>query len=140
LAKNNTKTLFKPCKTLKQLFKVVKDKLDPMLGPGVYQIPCSCGKSYIGQTSRALITRLKEHIADTTHNCISKLVVVELSHKYKLLICFDKTTILASTPFYFSRIIHEALKIKIKHPNNFNCEDGYKLNHSWKLNIHLLNH
>jgi hypothetical protein len=37
LAKKNIKTLFKPCKTLKQLFRTTKDKPDPMLGPSVYQ-------------------------------------------------------------------------------------------------------
>jgi hypothetical protein len=52
LAKKNIKNLFKPFKTLKQLFRIAKDKYDPMLGQGVYQIPCSYGKSYIGQTSR----------------------------------------------------------------------------------------
>jgi hypothetical protein len=52
LAKKNIKTFFKPCKTLKQLFKTAKDKSDPMLGPRVYQIPCSYGKSYIGQTGQ----------------------------------------------------------------------------------------
>jgi hypothetical protein len=41
LAKKIIKTIFKPYKTLKQLFRTTKDKLDPMLGPGVYQIPCS---------------------------------------------------------------------------------------------------
>ena len=47
---NPIKTLSKPYKNLKQLFKTAKDKYDPMLGQGVYQIPYSCGKSYIGQT------------------------------------------------------------------------------------------
>jgi hypothetical protein len=54
LAKKNIKTFFKPCKTLKQFSKLRKDKSDPMLGPRVYQIPCSCGKSYIGQTTDPL--------------------------------------------------------------------------------------
>jgi hypothetical protein len=38
LAKKNIKILFKPYKTLEKLFRTVKDKLDPMLGQGVYQI------------------------------------------------------------------------------------------------------
>jgi hypothetical protein len=33
LAKNNSKTYFKLCKTLEKLFKTAKDKSDPMLGP-----------------------------------------------------------------------------------------------------------
>jgi hypothetical protein len=62
LAKKNIKTIFKPFKTLKQSFRSAKDKSDPMLGPRVYQIPCSCGKSYIGQTGRSFKAHLKEHI------------------------------------------------------------------------------
>jgi hypothetical protein len=59
LAKKNIKTLFKPYKTLKQLFRTAKDKSDPMLGPRVYQIPFSCGKYYIGQTGRSFKAVLK---------------------------------------------------------------------------------
>jgi hypothetical protein len=75
LAKKNIKTLFKPHKTLKQLFRTTKDKFDPMLGQGVYKIPCSCGKSYIGQTGRSFKSHLKEHIVDTFHNHISKSTI-----------------------------------------------------------------
>jgi hypothetical protein len=39
----------------------VKD--DPGLKiPGVYGIPCECGKTYIGQTNRTIETRRKEHM------------------------------------------------------------------------------
>jgi hypothetical protein len=137
LAKKNIKTLFKPYKTLKHLFRTTKDKPDPMLGPGVYQIPCSCGKSYIGQTGRSFKSRLKEHIVDTNHNRITKSAIVQHSFKSKHLICFDQTKILASTPHYPSRIIREALEIE-KHLDNFNHEDGYKLSQSWKPTIHRL--
>jgi len=41
IAKKNIKTLFKPHKNLKQLFRTAKDKFDPMFGQGLYQIPCS---------------------------------------------------------------------------------------------------
>jgi hypothetical protein len=118
LAKKNIKTIFKPYKTLKQLFRTAKDKSDPMLGPGVYQIPCSCGKSYIGQTGRSFKAQLKEHIVDTTYNRISKSTIVEHSHNSKHLIFFDQTKILASAPHYSSHLIWEALEIE-KHPNNF---------------------
>jgi hypothetical protein len=130
LAKKNIKTVFKPYKTLKQLFKTAKDKSNSMLGQGVYQIPCSCGKSYIGQTRRSFKVCLKEDIVDTTHNRISKLVIVEHSSKSKHLICFKKTKILASAAHYSTRLIREALEIE-KHLNNFNHEDGYKLGQSW---------
>jgi hypothetical protein len=38
-------------------------KDDPGLKiPGVYGIPCECGKTYIGQTKRTIETSRKEHI------------------------------------------------------------------------------
>jgi hypothetical protein len=77
------------------------------------------------------MARLKEHIVDTIHNRISKYAIAEHSAKSKNLICFDQTKILASSPHYSSHL---------KHPNNFNREDGYKLIHSWKPTIYHLNH
>jgi hypothetical protein len=139
LAKTNIKTIFKLFKSLKQIFRITKDKSDPMLGPGVYQIPCSRGKSYIGQISRSFKACLKEHIANTTHNNISKSVIVEHSFKYKHLIFFDQTKMLASTPYHTSCVIREALEIK-KHLDNFNRDDGYKLSQSWRLIIYHLGH
>ena len=41
----------------------VKDPI-PMEKSGVvYEVPCSCGKVYIGETKRTLETRMKEHRA-----------------------------------------------------------------------------
>jgi hypothetical protein len=139
LTKKNIKTCSNLIKPLNNSSNLLKIKSDPMLGPGVYQIPCSHGKSYIGQTGRSFKARLKEHIVDTTHNRISKSVIVEHSFNSKHLIFFDQTKILASTPHYSSRLIREALEIE-KHPNNFNREDDYKLSQSWKPTIHHLDH
>lgn len=68
LAKKIIKIVFRPHKTLKQLFQSTKDTLDPMQGLGIYKISCSYGKAYIGQTGRPFKAHLKEHIADTNHN------------------------------------------------------------------------
>jgi len=95
--------------------------------------------SYIGQTMSLFKTPLKEHIADTSHNSISKSPIHEHSHDSKHLVCFDQTKILVSIPFYSSRIIREVLEIE-KHPHNFNHEDTYKLSRCWKPIIHCLCH
>jgi len=139
IAKKNIKIVFKPYKTLNQWFRFAKDKTNLMLNPGVYQIPCSCGKSYIVQAGRYFEARLQEHIFDTTHNHTSKYVIVEHPFNSKHLICFDQTKILASAPQYTSCIIREDLQIE-KHPNNFNWKDDYKLSHLWKPIIHCLKH
>ena len=41
LIKKNIKMVFKPLKTLKQSFTLVKDKINPLQQSGVYKIPCS---------------------------------------------------------------------------------------------------
>jgi len=97
-----------------------------MLGPGVYQIPFSYEKYYIGQTGRSFKAYLKEHIVDTTDNWISKSTIIEHSFKSKNTILFEQTKITALAPYYPSCLIWEALEIE-KNPNNFNREDGYKI-------------
>jgi hypothetical protein len=52
--KSKIKIVFIPYKTLKNSFRIAKDKFNPILCEGVYQIPLSCGKSYIGKTNRSL--------------------------------------------------------------------------------------
>ena len=32
----------------------------------VYEVPCNCGKVYIGETERTLETRMKEHVLQPT--------------------------------------------------------------------------
>jgi hypothetical protein len=110
-----------------------------MLGLEFYQIPHPYDKSYIVQTRGSFKACLKEHIVGTTHNSISKSTIVEHYFKSKHLFFFDQTKILASTPYHSSRVIQEAPEIE-KHPNNFNRDDGYKLNQSWKFIIYRLGH
>ena len=95
--------------------------------------------TYIGQTSRSIQTRLKEHIVDTNHNQVNKSAIVEHSFKSKHHICFNQTNIISSTSHYSSRLIREAILIE-KHPNNFNREDCYKLSQFWRPLIHQLAH
>jgi predicted GIY-YIG superfamily endonuclease len=39
---------------------------------GVYNIPCDCGRYYIGETSRPLEVRIKEHKYDLTQCLLEK--------------------------------------------------------------------
>ena len=61
LSRHNIKTIHVPTKKTCHLLRPVKD--DPGLQlPGVYNIPCECGKMYIGQTNRTIEARRKEHM------------------------------------------------------------------------------
>ena len=43
----------------------------------VYQIPCSCGRVYVGETVRRLETRMKEHLEACKRGECSKSAVAE---------------------------------------------------------------
>ena len=47
---------------IKDLLPMVKDNIPISEKEGVYEIPCTCAKPYIGQTRKSLKTKLKEHI------------------------------------------------------------------------------
>ena len=50
LNKHNINVAFTPPNTIRQLFNSVKYPINPDLQKGVYVIPSSCGKEYIGET------------------------------------------------------------------------------------------
>jgi hypothetical protein len=56
-------------------------------------------------------------------------MIVEHSNSNKHLIYFNHTKFLGLAPDYLTYIIREVLEIE-KRPNNFNYENGYKLNKS----------
>jgi hypothetical protein len=60
LARHNIKSVGLPQQKLSNLHRPVKDNLK-LRTPGVYRIPCECGKVYIGQIGRSIDTRLKEY-------------------------------------------------------------------------------
>ena len=57
------RTCFKPQTTLKNILTHVKDPVPPEEKTGVvYKVPCSdCQATYVGQTGRTLLHRIKEH-------------------------------------------------------------------------------
>ena len=61
----------------------------------MYNIPCECGKGYIGETSRPLHTRVNEHKRNTTNGEINKSKIVKLSWEQKHRFQWDKTTIIS---------------------------------------------
>ena len=50
LRKKNINVTLSPLNTIKKMLDQGKDKVDPNKRTGVYVIPCSCGKEYIGET------------------------------------------------------------------------------------------
>ncbi|ETW93509.1 MAG: hypothetical protein ETSY2_51300 [Candidatus Entotheonella gemina] len=60
----------------------------------MYRIPCSCGKEYIGETKRALRTRLKEHQAATRRGETEKSAIAEHAWAEQHCPAWDEVTIL----------------------------------------------
>ncbi|XP_041984078.1 uncharacterized protein LOC121736760, partial [Aricia agestis] len=138
LRKASIKTYFKPPKNISQFLPPVKCNL-PLQDAGIYKLDCDCGLSYIGQTKRAIKTRIKEHIADVKHHRNTKSAICEHTlDQPRHYIRFDKPQILAKEARCRPRMIREAIKIK-KHPN-FNREDGWVLPSSWDPVINKLKH
>ena len=67
----NIRTVFKSGPTLRGILTKVKDPLQTTKQSSVvYEVPCTCGKVYIGETKRWLEIRLKEH-KDTRTRCLT---------------------------------------------------------------------
>jgi hypothetical protein len=60
----NITIVFSPLNNIKKITRSVKDPIDVRLQKGVYQIPCTCGKTYIGEMRRFIQKRIKEHSVD----------------------------------------------------------------------------
>ena len=65
LSKYDVRTSYKPFNKLHTIFGLPKDPVEPQNVCGVvYEIPCKdCSKTYIGQTTNSLHTRLQQHRA-----------------------------------------------------------------------------
>ena len=61
LTKPKLNVTFKHSNKIRSFFNSDKDKTSPILGCGVYRIPCSCGRFYIGRIQQQFGEWLLEH-------------------------------------------------------------------------------
>jgi hypothetical protein len=78
VAKYNIKTVHIPKKKNRHMLRTVKDDLGLKV-PGMYHIPCECGKVYVSQTGRSIEARCKEHMRHICLNQPEKSAVAEHS-------------------------------------------------------------
>lgn len=123
------KTIFKPTRKIQEVLRSAKDKRDPLATPGVYRIPCSYGKVYIGTTKRSIGTTVKEHkascrLGQTTKSAVAEHTLLQKDHEIK----FEDSKVLARIKNYYPRMYREAIEIH-KHVNNLNrTEETMKIN------------
>ena len=89
-----------------------KDSVNEFQKPGVYRIPCECGLVYIGETSRNLSLRLKEHKSNCEKAELEKSAVVKHSWTNDHRIKWNEASILAIESHKFSRKMRESIEIE----------------------------
>ena len=91
------RVMFRPHMTLRQQLVHPKDPVPSSMKSGVvYSIPCTtCPAVYVGQTSRSLETRLKEHKAAVRHAKTEVSAVAEHVWKENHQVDFQQASILA---------------------------------------------
>ena len=119
-----------------------KDRLLPNSSPGVYKLDCTCGKSYVGETKKKILTRALQHQKDSFDGHWHKSGVTEHSK-----ICHGRFNWLQPTTLqredrYYPRKIAEALEIQCCRtgPNEVdgtNRDSGLRLTtQSWRSFFH----
>ena len=108
----------KPLAKLRDLLVAPKDPVDNLDKTGVvYHIPCGdCNSGYVGETSRTLRTRLKEH---TRNSSPVGAHAQEQQHSIQ----FDQVKILDTDPDWFARGVREAIHIAT-HTSDLNRDRG----------------
>ena len=125
LARANIRTTFRPCYTLKQHLVKPKDPVSPEKKSNVvYSVPCkSCSAVYVGQTSRQLSTRLKEHKRAVRSPDFNASVLAEHAWNQHHPIDWDEATVLTSESNFQRRLTLELWYIHKSH-QTLNRENG----------------
>ena len=145
LKKKQVNTAMRPHTTLKGLLVHPKDKTDPK--EGVYCIECNnCDKVYVGETKRALKTRVAEHKKDVQDHEKMKAYTrnsrkESMSERHKSAITdhvlqenhtikWDKAKMVVRERDWVARGIREAIVIRQHQDNNMNRDEGrFMLSH-----------
>ena len=118
LRKAGVRTIYNAPHKLARYLRSEKDRLPELDSPGVYEIPCSCGRSYVGESGRSVNHRLQEHIRQCKLNQPDKSAVAEHAMKFHHEVLFDETKVLVREPRRPQRLIREAIEIA-RHPRRY---------------------
>ena len=131
--KYNIKVVFKSGRTPRSMLTKVKDALPPeKQSKVVYRIPCSCGKTYIGETVRRLETRTKEHKDACRKGMTEKSALAEHAWENHHPIRWEETSVVDRARRQGELLLKEALHIQMTPAEDrFNRDGGVELPGCW---------
>ena len=127
------RVVFRSGPTLRSMLTKVKDPLPAEKQANVvYEVPCTCGKVYIGETKRRLETRLKEHKDACVRGETAKSAIAEHAWSEDHPIDWSNTRILQHASHTMELVMKEALCIQsTPKDSRFNRDSGYELPDCW---------
>ena len=119
---HEVRLVHKPVNSLRSQLVHVKDKTENLKKCGtVYHIHCEqCNKDYVGETSRSLETRVKEHLSRNLSAVHEHCKLTDHS------VDSSKTKVLATESNTFKCRKREAIEIRLRNPS-LNRDNGFKL-------------
>ena len=126
------RVVFKTGRSLRSVLTKFEDTLPAeKQSKVVYQIPCSCGKTYIGETSRRLETRMKEHQDACCRGMLEKSAVAEHAWEHHHPIKWQDTRVIDRARRPKELQLKEALHIQTSTEELLNRDIGLEVPGCW---------
>ena len=130
--KFGVRVVFKFGRSLWSVLTKVKDRLPAeKQSKVVYQIPCSCGKTYIGETTRKLETRMKEHQDACCKGMLEKSAVAEHAWEHHHPIKWQDTSVIDRAGRPKELQLKKALHIQTSTEELLNWDIGLEVPGCW---------